>query len=63
MARANYIAQDRTDIAFATKELGRGMSKPNKGNQKALKRLARYLIGRERESSQQIQVSAIIQTH
>ena len=48
MARANYIAQDRTDIAYATKELSRGMSKPTRGNQRALKRLARYLIGKER---------------
>ena len=51
VARANYIAQDRTDIAFATKELSRGMSKPNKGNQKALNTLAIYLIGKERAVS------------
>ena len=48
VARANYIAQDRTDIAYATKELSRGMSRPTRGNQRALKRLARYLIGKER---------------
>ena len=44
VARANYIARNRTDIAFATKKLSRGMSKPNKGNTRALKRLSRYLM-------------------
>ena len=28
-ARANYLAQDRTDIRFAVKELSRKMAKPN----------------------------------
>ena len=61
MARANYLAQDRTDIEFATKELSRGMSKPNRRDQKPLTVMGRYLIGRERESSEQIQLSAVIQ--
>ena len=43
-ARANYLAQDRCDIQFAAKEVCRGMSAPTKGNFKALRRLARYLI-------------------
>ena len=48
VARANYISQDRTDIMYATKELSRGMSRPTVGNLKSLKRLARYLKGKER---------------
>ena len=43
VARANYLAQDRPDIQFATKELCRAMSKPTEGNWRALKRLGRYL--------------------
>jgi hypothetical protein len=48
VARAIYLMQDRTDIQFATKELSRRMSNPRIGDWKKLKRLARYLIGRER---------------
>ena len=47
-ARANYLAQDRSDIGYATKELTRKMSKPRAGDMRKLKRLARYLIGKER---------------
>ena len=47
VARASYISQDRTDIAYVTKELSRGMSRPTVGNMKALKRLSRYLKGKE----------------
>ena len=43
-ARANYLAQDRIDIQFATKEICRGMCTPCKGDVKKLRRLARYLI-------------------
>ena len=43
-ARANYLAQDRADIQFATKEVCRGMCRPTKGDLKKLRRLARYLI-------------------
>ena len=43
-ARANYLAQDRVDIQFATKEICRGMCTPTRGDVKRLKRLARYLI-------------------
>ena len=43
-ARANYLAQDRTDIQFAAKECCRGMANPTHGDLKALRRLARYLI-------------------
>ena len=48
VARAVYLAQDRTDIGFATKELARKMSKPRVKDWASLKRMARYLIGRER---------------
>jgi hypothetical protein len=43
-ARANYLAQDRTDIQFAAKEICRGMSSPSQGDYMRLKRLGRYLI-------------------
>ena len=47
-ARANYLAQDRMDIQFATKEVCRGMCQPTKGNLKKLRRLGRYLKGHPR---------------
>ena len=47
-ARANYLAQDRSDIQFAVKELCSKMSKPNSRDTIALKRLGRYLVGRTR---------------
>jgi len=43
-ATANYLAQDRTDIQFAAKEICRSMSKPKEPDWKKLKRLARYLL-------------------
>ena len=43
VARANYLAQDRPDIQFATKELCREMSKPRERSWNSLKRLGRYL--------------------
>jgi hypothetical protein len=48
VARANFLASDRPDIAFAVKELCRGMSSPTVRDAEALKRLARYLLGRPR---------------
>ena len=47
-ARANYLAQDRPDIAYACKEICRSMSTPVEGSWAALKRLARYLVGAPR---------------
>ena len=44
VARANYLAQDRLDIAFATKELSIGMPSPKLSDWNQLKRLGRYLI-------------------
>ena len=43
-----FLAPDRTDIGFSVKELSRKMSKPREMGVKDLKRLGRYLIGRER---------------
>ena len=43
-ARANYLAQDRADIQFATKEICRGMCSPCKAHWRKLKRLGRYLV-------------------
>ena len=42
-AKANYIAQDRPDIAFASKDLSRSMANPRRGEEIKVKRLARYL--------------------
>merc|ERR1712026_662312 len=43
-ARANYLAQDRFDLAFAAKELCRRMAVPRRSDLVALRRLARYVI-------------------
>ena len=48
VARANYLAPDRPDIAFAAKDLARSMSSPCRGDWDRLKRLARYLKGKPR---------------
>lgn len=45
VARCNYFAQDRFEIAFTTKELCRAMSKPTIGDAKAIARLCRFLKG------------------
>ena len=42
-ARALYLSLDRPDLAFASKELCRKMSKPDLGSVRALVRLVRYL--------------------
>ena len=42
-AKANYIAPDRLDIAFASKDLSRSMANPSRGEEIKAKRLARYL--------------------
>ena len=43
--RANYLALDRPEVAFAAKELGRRMSAPRQRDKAALRRLRRYLLG------------------
>ncbi len=45
-ARANYLALDRPDIQYPTKEVCREMSDPSVGGKRKLKRLGRHLIER-----------------
>eukprot|EP00973_Karenia_brevis_P046223 6408888-Karenia_brevis.AAC.1 len=45
VARANYLAVDRPEIQFATKECAKAMSDPSVGDMRRLKRLGRYLKG------------------
>ena len=45
VARCNYLAQDRFEIAFTTKELSRAMAKPTVSDSKAIIRLCRFLKG------------------
>ena len=47
-ARANYLALDRPDIAYATKELCREFSRPTRKSLEKLKRLVRYLVHKPR---------------
>jgi hypothetical protein len=47
-ARANYLAMDRPDLAFATKELCRRMTAPRVQDMAALARVARYLASEPR---------------
>lgn len=47
-ARANYLAMDRADIAYAAKELCRRMKAPTATDLSALKRVARYLVSSAR---------------
>ena len=46
--RVCYLALDRPDLQFPSKELARLMQAPTVGNLEALKRVARYLIGHGR---------------
>ena len=48
IARALYLSQDRTDIIYAVKELSRFQKHPTARDWQQLKRLARYLINKER---------------
>ena len=47
-ARANYLSQDRLDIKFGVKGIGRRMARPRRRDWRKLIRLVEYLIGRER---------------
>ena len=51
-ARMNFLAQDRSDIQHAVKELSKEMSKPNQASWIRLKRLVRYLKGAPRYRTQ-----------
>ena len=45
VARLNYLAQDRPDLSYASKELSRHMSAPSVKDWGDLKRVGRYLLG------------------
>ena len=47
-ARTNFLALDRMDIQYASKECCRAMSKPALKDWAKLKRLGRYLVGKPR---------------
>ena len=48
VARCNYTAPDRPDIAYAVNELARHMASPTEGDWQRLERLGRYLKGKPR---------------
>ena len=48
IARMNHLGQDRSDIQFAVKDLGKEMSSPTDTSWLKLKRLVRYLKGAPR---------------
>ena len=47
VATVNFIAADMPDIQYACKEACRDMSKPDERSWRKLKRIGRYLLGRE----------------
>ena len=47
-ARGNYLAQDRIDISYSSKELCKEFSVPTDRSHMKLKRLGRYLVGNPR---------------
>ena len=47
-ARCKYLAQDRVDLQYATKETSRRIAKPRQADWALLKRLGRYLLGAPR---------------
>ena len=48
VARINYLAADRPDIQYATKEACRDMSRPSSGSYRRLERIGKYLVGKPR---------------
>ena len=50
VARGNYLAQDRTDVQYAVKELSRRMSTPKGYDWASAKRLGRYLANKTRSA-------------
>ena len=48
VARANYLAQYRADIAYAVKEACRDMANPTTSTWEKVKRVVRYLKGEPR---------------
>ena len=47
-ARVNYLAMDRPDIAYAAKELCKDFAQPTQDSYLKLKRVVRYLAGKQR---------------
>ena len=47
-ARANYLALDRSDIQYSTKEVCGGMANPSVADKRKLKRLGRFLVEKSR---------------
>ena len=47
-ARLNYIAPDRTDLQFSTKESARHMQTPRLSSMRLIRRIGRYLLGKPR---------------
>ena len=47
-ARMNFLGQDCPDLQFPVKECSKRMARPTKGAWKVAKRIARYLVGREK---------------
>ena len=48
VARMNFLSQDCPDLQFPVKECSTQMANPTKGSWKSAKKIARYLVGRER---------------
>ena len=48
VARINFLASDRSDVQFASKECSRRMSNPREMDWSVVKRIGRYLAGRPR---------------
>ena len=48
VASVNYMATDQPDLQYACKEACRDMSAPTEASWQKLKKIARYLVGRER---------------
>ena len=46
--RLGYLASDRPEVQFAAKECARGMAKPTRAHQEALKRAVRFVHGNRR---------------
>ena len=47
-ARCNYLAQDKVNLQYATKEASRRMARPREADWALLKRLGCYLLGAPR---------------
>ena len=51
-ARGIYLAQDRSDIQYAVKEISRHQQNPTNENWEAIKRFGRYLVGKTRYTTE-----------